>query len=335
MINRFDRTKPLNAARQRRVDSIFLPTAQQAARILAGGNYRMDASSVVHLARQLEELDTEIYYVEYPENAGVQLLPIKSNIHVGADTYTYQSRDRVGEFAPSANLSEDSPEQEIAGDTDTSKLFSWRGHYAYSAQDMRRAQMAGGSIDNDRAMSARENGETKLDEVLATGYSALGITGFFNHGDVGSVTPDVGDWTNSSTDADEIVGDLNKAVRAVITGSKGRAIPNMIVMSPTAFAAADTKRLPNTEISALDFFKKKNPQIRIEQWARAETAGAAGARRLMVGRADRRTLEALVPVRFETFPPEMRGLTYRVECHVRTGGVIFRYPGAWRYMDGC
>ena len=55
----------------------------------------------------------------------------------------------------------------------------------------------------------------------------------------------------------------------------------------------------------------------------------------MCGRADRRTLEGLVPVRWETFPPEIRGLTYRAECHLRVGGVIFRYPGAWRRMDGC
>lgn len=326
--------KTLSQARQRRLDALFVPTAQQAARLL-DPSLRMDASSVLHLARQLEELDTELYAVEYPENRGVQILPIKSNISPGAETYTYQSRDRVGEFAPSANLTDDSPNQDIVGDSDTSPLFSWRGHYAYSVQDLRRAQMAGHGIDNERAMAARENAETKLDEILAVGASSLGIEGFFNGTSVAAVAADTGSWQLAGTDADEIVNDLLKAVRTIITDSKGAVIPNLIVMGPTAYSLADTKRLANTEVSALDFFRKKNPQIRIEQWGRAETAGAASARRIMVGRADRRTVEALVPVRFETFSPEMRGLSYRVECHMRTGGVIFRYPAAWRYMDGC
>lgn len=330
--------RKMNPARQRRLDSTFAPAAAAIARQLDSGSdsaLRMDASSVIHLGRQLEELDTELYYVEYPESAGVNILPIKSNINAGADTYTYQSRDRVGDFAPVANWADDSPNQDVAGDSDTSKLHSFRGHYAYSVQDMRRSQMAGTGIENDRAMAARENAETKLDETLAVGYSPLNITGFFNNASVSAVTPDTGSWDLAGTDADEIVADLNKAIRTIITGSKGRVVPNAIVMAPTAFAAAETKRLANTDISALDFFRKKNPGVTISQWARAETAGAAGVRRLMVGRMDRRTLEGLVPVRFETFPPELRGLVYRVECHVRTGGCLFRYPGAWRYMDNC
>lgn len=330
---------PLNRrmtpAREARVNSVFLPTAQTMAAKVSQGEARMDASSTLFLARQLEELDAETYWVEYPECQGVTILPIKSNINPGADNYKYQIRDRVGEFNPSANLTDDSPEQDIAGDAATQSLYSWRGHYKYSVQDMRRAAMAGQPLENDKSMGCRENAETKIDEVLATGHSPLGITGFYNNANVASVTADTGSWDISGTDADEIVADLNKAVRAVITGSKGRVIPNAIVLTPTQYAAADTKRLPNTEVSALDFFKKKNPQVVVSQWARGETAGAAGVRRLMVGRMDRRTIEALMPVRYETFPPEIKGLTYLVEAHVRVGGVIYRYPGAWRYMDGC
>ena len=77
------------------------------------------------------------------------------------------------------------------------------------------------------------------------------------------------------------------------------------------------------------------PVVRVVGATRTLGAGAASVRRLMCGRMDRRTLEALVPVRFETFPPEIKGLVYKVEAHMRAGGVIFRYPGAWRYMDGC
>jgi hypothetical protein len=327
--------RKMTPARKRRLDTLFTPAARDVVRMADALGERMDASSTLFLARLLEELDNELFYVEYPEHVGVQILPIKSNVNPGADNYTYQARDRVGAFAPSANLADDSPNQEIAGDYVTAPLYSYRGHYAYSIQDMRRAAMAGQPLENEKAVATRENSETKLDEILAVGDSSLGIKGFYNNANVTSVSADTGDWTNSSTDADEIVNDLNKVVRGIITDTKGRVIPNAIILTPTQYAAADTKRLPNTEISALDFFKKKNPQMMVSQWARGETAGAASVRRLMCGRMDRRTLEALVPVRFETFPPEIKGLVYKVEAHMRAGGVIFRYPGAWRYMDGC
>mgnify|MGYP000440918892 CR=1 FL=1 len=328
---------PLNKwtpAREKRPNSVFTPAAQAiAAKMDSDG--RMDASSTLFLARQLEELDAETYWVEYPEFQGVQILPIKSNINVGADNIRYQTRDRVGEFAPSANLSDDSPDQDIAGDSVTANIYSWRGHYRYSVQDMRRAAMAGQPLESDKALATRENAETKIDEVLATGYSALGITGFYNNANVTSVSADTGSWDVSGTDAEEILGDLNKAVRGIITDTKGRVRPNAIVLTPTQYAAAASKRLANTAITALEFFQSKNKNIVVSEWARGETAGSGGGRRLMVGRMDRRTLEALIPVRYETFPPEITGLTYKVEAHVRVGGVIFRYPGAWRYMDGC
>lgn len=327
--------RPWTPARERRLNAVFAPAARELLSRDPNEATRLDASSTLFLARQLEEIDTELYYVEYPEAEGVLILPVRTNINPGADKLTYQIRDRNGEFAPSANLSDDSPEQEIAGDSSSATLYSWTGHYKYSVMDARRAAMAGLPLESDKAVATRENSETKLDEVLATGYSAQGITGFYNNANVSAVTPDTGDWHLAGTDADEIVADLNKVVRAIITDSKGRVKPNAIVMTPTQYAAADTKRLPNTEISALDFFKKKNPQIAVSQWARGETAGAGGVRRMMVGRMDRRTVEALVPVRFETFAPEIKGTTYKVEAHMRTGGVIFRYPAAWRRVDGC
>jgi hypothetical protein len=160
MKNPFNR-RPMTPAREARINSVFLPAAtEMAAKALP--TERMDASSTLFLARQLEELDAETYWVEYAEFQGVLILPIKSNINPGADNYKYQIRDRVGEFNPSANLTDDSAEQDIAGDNATQNLYSWRGHYNYSVQDMRRAAMAGQPLENDKAMGCRENAETTL-----------------------------------------------------------------------------------------------------------------------------------------------------------------------------
>lgn len=329
---RRDGGQQLTPARQARVDAEFLPVARQLGPRL-GTRFDSPDSQLV-LARQLEDLDTQVYFVEYPENVGVRLLPIKT-IDAGFATHTYQSRDRVGTMAPAnASLGKDSPRLGLVGGYDSIPLHTWTGHYAYTLDDLRRYALAGGSIDTENATSAREEGERVHDEVLAVGSTSLGIYGLYNNPNVGGVSPDTGDWHLAGTDADEIVFDLEKVKKTFITNNKGKR-PNCLVLTHTQHTYASTKRLSNTETTALTFFQKNNPDIRVETWYRGETAGAAGARRLMMGRLDRRVLEAVIPTRWNSLAPEMRGREYRVECELRTGGVLMRYPNEWLYSDGC
>lgn len=319
----------LSPARQRRVDRVFLPAATQIA--LAT---RMDApDSVLALARQLEDLDTEVYFVEYPENMGVQLIPIRT-INAGFSTHTYQSRDRVGTMARANGLGNDSPRLGLVGGYDTIPLRSWTGHYAYSIDDLRRMSLVGGSLENENATSAREQGEAEHDSILAIGDTTQGIYGFYNNPNVAAVTPITGSWELAGTDADEIVADLEKMKATFITNNKGKR-PNALVLTFTQHTYASTKRLSGTDVTALAFFQKNNPDITVHTWHRGETAGAAGVRRMMMGRLDRRVLEAVIPIRWEALPPEIRGREYRVECEIKSGGVLYRYPNEWLYMDGC
>jgi hypothetical protein len=335
IINRYlrrDSGAALTPARQRRVDGVFLPAARQIAPHL-GTRFDSPDSQLV-LARQLEDLDTEVYFVEYPENMGVRLLPIKT-IDPGFATHTYQSRDRVGTMArANASLGKDSPRLGLVGGYDTIPLHTWTGHYGYTLDDLRRYALAGGSIDTENATSAREEGEAVHDTVLAVGDTAVGIYGFYNNPNVNGVTPDVGSWELVGTDADEIVNDLEKVKKTFITNNKGKR-PNALVLTHTQHTYASTKRLSGTDVTALSFFQKNNPDIAVSTWHRGETAGAAGVRRLMMGRLDRRVLEAVIPTRWNTLAPEMRGREYRVECELRTGGVLMRYPNEWLYSDGC
>lgn len=332
ILNRYlrrDAGAPLSPARQRRVDHVFGPAAAQIARAA-----RLDSpDSVLALARQLEDLDTETYFVEYPENVGVQIIPIRT-LNPGFATHTYQSRDRTGTMARANGQGTDSPRLGLVGGYDTIPLRSWTGHYAFSVDDLRRMALVGGSLENENAMAAREQGEAEHDSILAVGDTAVGIYGFYNNPNVGACVATTGDWHLAGTDADEIVGDLEKMKAAYITANKGKR-PNALVLTYTQHTYASTKRLSNTDVTALEFFSKNNPDIKVYTWHRGETAGAAGARRLMMGRLDRRVLEAVIPIRWDALPPEIRGREYRVECEIKSGGVLFRYPNEWLYMDGC
>ncbi len=303
--------------------------------VLTQAAERRDANESAMFARQLEDIDAELYRVVYPELRGTQIVPVRTNIDEGAEEHTYRVMNGVGTSRIIANYAEDLPRVDVQGKEVTTKLFGHGASYGYSIQDMRRARMSGLPLDAERAELAREVIARKNDEIIASGESSIGITGFYNNSGVSLVTPTTGTWLTAT--ADQIVDDLLKLERAIIVDSNAVESPDTVVLSPSQFALANTKRLSNTETTALEFFLRKSQGVKnAEVWARGEAANAGGnGPRIAMGKKDPKVLQALLPLEFYQMAPEQRGLGFVINCDSRAGGVIFRRPKAWRYMDGC
>ncbi len=303
--------------------------------ILQHDEERRDANETAVFARQLEDIDTEVHRVVYPELRGEQVVPVRTAIHEGAEEHTYRVLDGVGVSRVIASYTEDLPRVDVQGREVTAKLFGHGASYGFSIQDMRRSRMSGLPLDNERAMLARETIARKNDEIIARGESSISVTGFYNNSGVSLVSPTTGTWLTAT--ADQIVDDLLKLERAIIVDSNAVESPDIVVLSPSQFALANTKRLSNTETTALEFFLKKSQGVKsAEVWARGEAANAGGnGPRIAMGRKDPKVLQALLPLPFYQMAPEQKGLGFVINCDSRAGGVIFRRPKAWRYMDGC
>lgn len=296
---------------------------------------RLDANETAAFARQLEEIDTDIYRQAFPELKGTQLVPVKGNINPGAEQYTYRSVVDAGDAKPIANYADDLPRVDLSGLEESSRIYSFGASYAYSIQDLRRASMMRMAIDNERARIARERIAQRLDETIWVGNTQLGITGFANNAGVALVTPVTGTWSTAT--ADQILADLLKLERTIIDDSKGTEQADTLVLPTAAYAIAATKPLgTDANKTVLEFFTRRALGIRnVEFTPRLNLANAAGnGPRAIAYKRDRTRLEAIVPVEFEQFPPEARNLAWNVNCHMRCGGVVIRYPGSLRYMDG-
>jgi hypothetical protein len=305
------------------------------AAIARQGDLRMDANETAMFARQLEDIDTELYRREYPELRGTVIVPTRTNINEGAEEYTYRSIDRAGRSAIIANYGTDLPRVDIQGKEETARLFGHGASYGFSIQDLRRSRMTGMPLDNERADAAREAIALTNDTVCAFGESSIGVTGFYNNADVSLVTPITGTWLTAT--ADQIVDDLIKMERAIMVDSNMVEMADTVVLPGGLFAIANTKRLANTETTALEFFLKKSLGVKnVEHWYHGELADAGGTGpRIAMGRRDPRKLQFLLPLPFYQMAPEQKGLGFEISCDSRVGGVIFRYPKSWRYMDGC
>ena len=282
--------------------------------ILQHDEERRDANETAVFARQLEDIDTELHRVVYPELRGEQIVPVRTAIHEGAEEHTYRVLDGVGVSRVIASYTEDLPRVDVQGREVTTKLFGHGASYGWSIQDMRRSRMSGLPLDNERAMLARETIARKNDEIIAKGESSISVTGFYNNSGVSLVSPTTGTWLTAT--ADQIVDDLLKLERAIIVDSNAVESPDTVVLSPSQFALANTKRLSNTETTALEFFLRKSQGVKnAEVWARGEAANAGGnGPRVAMGRKDPKVLQALLPLPFYQMAPEQRGPGFVINC---------------------
>jgi hypothetical protein len=296
---------------------------------------RLDANETAILTRQLVDIDARAFDQLYPELKGTRLFPVKSDINPGARTYLYEVRDYAGQAKRVTNWATDFPGVDVQSGEVEARLESYGDSYAYTLQDARASLMAGRSIEDSRALAAREVLARKLDVLIATGDSDVGITGALNNASVPTFSPVTGVWSNAGTDGAEIAQDLMAMLGDIRVDSRGSESADAILLPPSLEEIAQRKLIPNTDVTAMDFFKKNRPGITVDTWERLETAGAGGVPRVMAYTRREEKVCSLVPVEFETFAPQQEGLAWKVLCHLRAGGVIFRYPGSARYMDGC
>ncbi len=298
--------------------------------------HRYDANETATFARQLEDIDAQLYRVQYPTLKGSLLVPVKADIDPGAEQYTYRIMDYAGTASVIANYADDLPRSDIQGREVKNNLFGIGAAYGYSLQDLRRSKFTGLGLEVERAMAAREVLARKHDAIIATGDSGMGVTGFLNNADVQLVTAAFGNWIGGTATADQVTQDLFKMERTIITDSKGVEMPDTLVLPPSLYAYASTVRIANTEVSALEYFLKKSSGIKsVDQWYPLETAGAGSVPRIVAYTRNPMKLQALMPLEFNQSAPEARNLAFVINCDGRAGGVIFRYPGSARYMDGC
>jgi len=322
---------PLGLSRKARVDAF----QRVAANMNEANNLRLDATSVVFLARQLEDLDAQLYETLFPSAMAARLVPQKTDIDPGAETHTYQYGDISGapRLLAAAAPATDLPEFTVTGGSETVNLYSWGGSYSYSIQELRRAAMASLPLDVQKAQAARKIMGLHFESVMCTGNSTLSLKGFANNANVSLVTPTTGTW--SSATALQMIADMSKAIRAVKVDSKGAHVANLVALPPSLMALLEITLVANTAVTAIEHLRKTYPAIDFQEWALLETAGASSVARIVVAERDSMNYQGLAPVEFESFAPQLHGMRYVVPVHQRLGGVLVRYPLAMRYMDGC
>lgn len=301
-----------------------------------GVELRRDAGETAAFLRQLEFVYSTTYDVKYAALRAREFIPVDSSVPTGADSYTYQQWDMIGEAKIISNFGDDLPRVDVQGKEFTAPIRSLGNAYGFSIQDIRRAAMSGASLETRRATMARRAHEQAVDDIAAFGNAAYGLPGFLNNANIPIVAPDNAPWSGATPL--QIIADLNKLVNSIITTTKDVEKPDTILFDLASFQIVNTTPMSLTgdaDKTILRFFLDNNPYIQsVDSWTKLENAGAGSVTRIVAYRRDPEVLQMVIPQEFEQLPPQARNLEFVIPCHSRKGGVKIHYPLACAFMDG-
>lgn len=306
---------------------------------------RLDANESAVFSRQLENIQVETYNQEYPALKARTILPAYTALNAGAESTTYRQFDGVGQAKIVHNYETDFPSVEVFGSETTQVIKSLGSSYQYSIQDLRAAAMANFNLSNEKATLAREAIETKLDQIAAYGDTSTGLQGFTNATGIQAITKgsQVTGTTWATATPAEILKDVRALFSAVYLNTKTIHRANTLLLDSVSY-----DQLANTDYSIingastivtgsslLSYIQANVPGLTtIIPWLRLDTAGASSKARIMAFDRNPRVAQLLIAQEFEQFPPQSAGLSFKINCHLRTGGVQVRYPLSIARMDG-
>lgn len=307
----------------------------------------LDAAQTVIFARQLEEIDGQLYDVKYAKLEALELVSAKA-LNPGAESYTYRQYDARAIAKFSSNYANGSPRADVSGLEFTAFVKSCRQSFGFNVQEIRAAAMAGLPLDAMRAMAARRGINEALNAVALQGNAEFGLPGLFSLSSTNTVTIPNGAvgasplWSTKS--GDEIVADMVACIDKIPTVTLEVENPKRLLMSYSRLRFIMGKRLNTTGAGApiagggdrtvLEQIKQVRPGVEVRGALLLDTAGAGSTQRMMAYDPDRTNMEWLLPVPFESFPPQLQGMEWVIECHARAGGVVLRYPLTVCYADG-
>lgn len=298
----------------------------------------LDANQAIFFSRELEEIDGQMYDVKYAELEAFQLVPVRK-LDPGTEEYTYRQFDGRAIATMTSNYASGSPRADVNGAEFSSKVRSIRNSYGYNIQEIRAAAKAGRNLENQRAVVARRGVNEKINRTALLGDAAHGIVGLFNQANAQSfVVPAVGTGSSklwSTKTGDQILDDMYGIVDQIPTTTNEVEKPTRLLLPYARLRLISRKRIgTDTTTTVLQAFKENRPQVEVRGALFLDTAGASDVARMIAYDPKPENVELLVPIAFESFPPQLQGMEYVVENHARMGGVVNRFPLAMAYGDG-
>ena len=301
---------------------------------------RTDADGyTMTLSRQLTQVKTRTYDLVYPALKARQLIPVSNETDPGAEDVVYYQWSEFGMSQLISNYADDLPMCDAFVKEYKQSVYGFGMAYNYSTQDIRRAAMSGQPLRTKKAAATRRAWEYRVEDIGATGLSAIGLYGLANSPYVSLYAPTYGGWLTTATGL-QMAQDLLDFAGSIVTTNKETFTPNRTLLAiqlQTKLTTTPVSTTGDTSKTALKYFLENCPYegMQVISWNKLATANAAGTGpRAVMYRYDPEVLEMEIPLEYTIYPPQQKNLSFIVPTEARCGGVVWYYPLAGGYMDG-
>lgn len=324
----------------------------------------LDSAETIFFLRELEAILTTQFDVKYATLKAKQLIPIRTDMDPGAETFTYSVFNYSGVAKRVTADSGNFPNANASGVQVTNPVASYGAAFSYSIDELRAAQKAGRSLDRMRAFAARRMIDQKVDQVLATGDSDV------DNGSQSGTTAPMAGLLSASTQtaadqyqtqsvsgstlfanktADQIIADVNGALAQVPQNTKDVEHPKRFVFPVAQYLhLKQTPRSTISDTSILKFLEDANPGVEFTSWYRL-TGAATGANAqgqstsggtfssndiALAYDPTPMNLFSMIPIEFEQMAPQLENMLYKVNCRCKMSGLAIPYPKSLIFLPG-
>lgn len=319
--------------------------AAMSSAIRRAAEQHMDAAASVFFERELMQVLGRTYDYKYPDLMGRRLCPVSHEIGPGATVLNYKQYNRVGRAAVIKDFSDDLPEVQVMGKEFFVAFKNLGDSYGYSVDEVAAAVLAaqngapGPSLEQRRAIAARDVIEFGIDDIIAQGDTDSGMTGMLNAPNALTYVVAPGQTGNSTAwstkTGSEILNDLIGVSNFIVEQTNDVEKPDTVVVPVQQYGLLTKPLQTGSPVTVAQHFLANNPYIKsIEKWSRTKGIGVGGTDRMVCYRRDSMALECHISREFEQMPPQLKNLKWMVACHAKTAGVAVYYPRSMAYADG-
>lgn len=313
-----------------------------------------DAQALAFVQGQAYRVNQQVYEARYPDHDFGRLIYVDTTGPAwGPGVLTYTS-GVSGAARWQSGAAKDIPLADVSQAMQQRSFHLAAIGYQWNIEEVNTAlTVAGASLPNRRARSARLAYNQFMYDLTVSGDAKKGLGGLINYSGVGATTAPA-DGTGSATfwvDEDgvgqktpaQIVRDINIALSGVARGTFRVVLADTLLLPQEAYDyIAATPYSATTMETILSFVMRTNiytqqtgQQITIRTLPALSAAGAGETGRLVAYRNDENTVKLHLPMPHQFLPVCQDGpLNWTVPGIFRTGGVELMDIAAFRYLDG-
>lgn len=297
---------------------------------------RADADFTAFAAQSLLQVVTTTYDQRYLDLDAKTNIPTGANgINAAAMAWAFDSWSGRGSARLIGANVDDIPRVDVGIERKPLPIKTGADAYGYSLEEFEAAQYAGVPLSTRKASQARRSLEELQNQILYFGSAPEGLPGLLTNPSIPVVVAPTGNWLSGTLTAGQFVADLMALGDAVWLATNMIQRPDTVGVPLAHYRVAQTIVMPNTTITALQFFLSSNGFVKnIVPIRELATAGPGGTPRAIAYAKDPDILAGIEPLPFSQLDPQVRGLETTVICRLRTGGTAVFYPESVAFLDG-